>query len=58
MESNLTPFSSQDSTTNSQSTRSETNSAWEHVSEERYANGRKTLICLYCKMIAKGGGIH
>ena len=49
MESNLTPFSSQDSTTNSQSTRSETNPAWEHVSEERYANGRKVITCFYCK---------
>ena len=58
MESNLTPSSGQDSTTNSQSIRSKTNPAWEHVSEERYANGRKTLICLYCKKITKGGGIH
>ncbi|KAL6318407.1 hypothetical protein AAG906_041170 [Vitis piasezkii] len=54
MESNLTPSSGQDSTTNSQTTRSKTDPAWEHVSKERYANGRKTLICLYCKKIAKG----
>ena len=58
MESNLTPSFGQDSTTNSQSTRSKINPAWEHVSEERYANGRKALICLYCKKITKGGGIH
>ena len=58
MESNLTPSFGQDSTTNSQSTRSKTDPAWEHVFEERYENGRKTLICLYCKKIAKGGGIH
>ena len=58
MESNLTPSSGQDSTTNSQSTRSKIDLAWEHVSEERYTNGRKALICLYCKKIAKGGGIH
>ena len=58
MESNLTSSSDQDSTTNSQTTRSKTNPAWEHVSEERYANGKKVLICLYCKKIAKGGGIH
>ncbi|RVW45035.1 hypothetical protein CK203_067440 [Vitis vinifera] len=58
MESNLTPSSGQDSTTNSQSTRSKIDPAWEHVSEERYANGRKALICLYCKKITKGGGIH
>ncbi|RVW15607.1 hypothetical protein CK203_077679 [Vitis vinifera] len=58
MESNLTPFSSQDSTTNLQSTRSKTDPTWEHVSEERYTNGRKALICLYCKKITKGGGIH
>nr|CAN66693.1 hypothetical protein VITISV_032487 [Vitis vinifera] len=58
MESNLTPSSGQDSTTNSQSTRSKIDPAWEHVSEERYENGRKTLICLYCKKITKGGGIH
>ncbi|XP_010659190.2 uncharacterized protein LOC100241297 [Vitis vinifera] len=58
MESNLTPSSGQYSTTNSQSTRSKTDPAWEHVSEERYANGRKALICLYCIKITKGGGIH
>ena len=58
MASNLTPSSGQDSTTNSQSTRSKTDSVWKHVSKERYANGRKALICLYCKKIAKGGGIH
>ena len=33
MESNLTPSSGQDSTTNSQSTRSKTDPTWEHVSE-------------------------
>ena len=58
MESNLTPSFGQDSTTNSQSTRSKTDPAWEYVSKERYANGRKVLICLYCKKIAKGRGIH
>ena len=58
MKSNLTPSSGQDSTTNSQTTKSKIDPAWEHVSEERYANGRKTLIWLYCKKIAKGGGIH
>ena len=58
MESNLTPSSGQDSTTNSQITRSKTNPTQEHIFEERCANGRKTLICLYCKKIAKGGGIH
>ena len=58
MESNLTPSSDQDSTTNSQTTRSNIDPAWEHVSKERYTNGRKTLICLYCKKIVKGGGIH
>ncbi|KAL6334947.1 hypothetical protein AAG906_023752 [Vitis piasezkii] len=58
MESNLTPFSGQYLTTNSQSTRSKIDLAWEHVSKERYANGRKVLICLYCKKIAKGGVIH
>ncbi|RVW45388.1 hypothetical protein CK203_107368 [Vitis vinifera] len=58
MESNLTPFSGQDSTTNSQSTRSKTNPVWEHVSEERYANGRKVITCLYCKKITKDRGIH
>ncbi|KAL6335902.1 hypothetical protein AAG906_003527 [Vitis piasezkii] len=55
MESNLTPSSGQDSTTDFQSTRSKIDLAWKHVSEERYANGRKTLICLYCKKITKGG---
>ena len=58
MESNLTPSSGQDSTTTSQTTRSKTDPTWEHVFEERYTNERKVLICLYCKKIAKGGGIH
>ena len=58
MESNLTPSFGQDLTTNSQSTRSKTDPTWEHVSEERYANGRKALICLYCKKIAKCENIH
>ena len=58
MESNLTPASGQYSTTNSQSTKSKIDLAWEHVSEERYANGRKVLICLYYKKIAKCEGIH
>ena len=58
MESNFTPSSGQDSTTTSQTTRSKTDPTWEHVSEERYTNERKVLICLYCKKIAKGGGIH
>eukprot|EP00261_Vitis_vinifera_P020257 XP_010651036.1 PREDICTED: uncharacterized protein LOC104879551 [Vitis vinifera] len=58
MASNLTPSSGQDSTTHSQSSRSKTDPAWEHVSEERYGNGRRALICLYCKKITKGGGIH
>ena len=58
MESNLTPASGQYSTTNLQSTRSKIDLAWEDVSEERYTNGRKALIFLYCKKIAKGGGIH
>ena len=30
----------------------------EHVYEKRYTNGRKTLFYLYCKNVAKGGGIH
>ena len=58
MESNLTSSFGQDSTTNSQTTRNKINPAWEHVYEERYTNGMKTLICLYCKNVAKGGGIH
>ncbi|RVW33935.1 hypothetical protein CK203_082981 [Vitis vinifera] len=58
MASNLTPSSGQDSTTHSQSSRSKTDPAWEHVSEERYGNGRRALICLYCKKVTKGGGIH
>ena len=58
MESNLTPSSSQNSNTNSQTSRDNTNPTWEHVSKEKYTNGRKALICLYCKKVAKGGGIH
>ena len=58
MESNLTPTSSQDSTSNSNSIRSKTDPTWEHVSEEICSNGRKALICLYCKKVTKGGRIH
>ena len=54
MESNLTPTSGQDSTSNSHSIRSKTNPTWVHVSEEICSNGRKAHICMYCK----GGGIH
>ena len=58
MESNLTPTSGQDSTSNSNSIRSKTDPTWEHVSEEICSNGRKALICMYCKKVTKGGGIH
>ena len=58
MESNLTPSSSQNSNTNSQTSRDNTNPTWEHVSKEKYTNGRKALICLYCKKVAKCGGIY
>ena len=58
MKSNFTPFSGQDSTANSQTTKNNIDHAWEHVYEERYTNGRKTLVCLYCKKVAKGGDIH
>ena len=59
MKSNFTPSSSsQDSTTNSQSGRIKTDPAWEHVFEETYANGRKALMCLYCKKVAKCGRIY
>ena len=58
MESNLTPTSGQDSASNSNSIRSKTDRTWEHVSEEICLNGRKALICLYCKKVTKGRGIH
>ena len=58
MESNLTSSSGQDSTANSQTTRSKTDPTWEHVSKERYANGKKTLICLYYKKVVKGRSTH
>ena len=58
MESNLTPTSGQDSTSNSNFIRSKTDPTWEHVSEEICSNGRKALICMYCKKFTKGGGIH
>ena len=58
MESTGIPTFAQDSTTNSQSIRSKTNPTWEHVSEEMYSNGRKSLTCLYCKKVTKGRGIH
>ena len=59
MESNLTPSSGQDSTTNSQTTRSKTDFAWKHVSEERYASGKKILVvCIVKSYKMKGGDIH
>ena len=58
MESNLTSSSGQDSIANSQTSRGKTNPTCEHVFEEKYVNGRKALVCLYCKIVAKGGGIH
>ena len=32
--------------------------AWERVYEEICTNGREALMCLHCKKVAKGGGIH
>ena len=58
MESTGTPTSAQDSTSNSQSIRSKTDPAWEHVYEEMCSNGRKALTSLHCKKVTKGGGIH
>ena len=58
MESNLTLSFGQYLTANSQKTKSKTDFVWEHVYEERYTNGRKTLVCLYCKKVAKGERIH
>ena len=58
MESNLTPTSGQDSTSNSNSIRSKTDPTWEHVFEEICSNGRKSLICMYYKKVTKGGEIH
>ena len=58
MESNLTLSFGQYLTANSQKTRSKIDFVWEHVYEERYINGRKTLVCLYCKKVVKGGHIH
>ena len=47
MELNLTPSSGQDSTTNSQSTRSKTYPTWEHVSEERMQmEGKLLFVCI------------
>ena len=54
----MTPTSGQDSSSNSYSIRSKNNPTWEHVSEEMCSNGRKALICMYCKYLIKGGGIH
>ena len=51
MESNLTLSFGQYLTANSQKTKSKTDFVWEHVYEERYTNGRKTLVCLYCKKL-------
>ena len=54
----MTSSPGQDSTANSQTSRDKINPEWEHVSKDRYANGRKALICLYYKKVAKDGGIH
>ena len=58
MVSIVTPTFAQDSSSISQSIRSKTNPTWEHVYEEMCSNGRKALICLYCKKVIKFGGIH
>ncbi|KAL6953562.1 hypothetical protein U1Q18_044511, partial [Sarracenia purpurea var. burkii] len=31
--------------------------AWEHVTEDRTTDGKKTFTCLYCGKTIKGGGI-
>ena len=58
MESTMTPTYAQDSTSKSQSIRSKIDPIREHVYEEMCSNGRKALICLYCKKVSNGGGIH
>ena len=54
MESNFTPSSGQDSTTNSQSSRSKIDLTWEHVMKKYMQMEGK----FWCVCIAKGGGIH
>ena len=58
MESNLIPSSGQDSIVNSQTIRSKIDPTWKHVCEEICTNGRKTLVCVYCKKVGKDGVIH
>ncbi|XP_057502957.1 uncharacterized protein LOC130786623 [Actinidia eriantha] len=51
--------SGQNSTSNSTpSTRGKTDPAWEHVTEGRAHDGKKTFTCLYCGKTIKGGGIN
>ena len=55
MESNLTPSSGQDSTTNSQTIRSKIDPTWEHVSEERMQMEGKLLFVYIVKRLQKVG---
>ena len=51
--------SGQNSTSNSTpSTRGKTDPAWEHVTEGRAHDGKKTFTCLYYQKTIKGGGIN
>ena len=55
MESNLITFSSQDSISNSQTTRSKIDLAWEHVSEEIIQMEGKLLFVYIVKRLQKVG---
>ncbi|GFY88829.1 hypothetical protein Acr_06g0007690 [Actinidia rufa] len=50
--------SSGQNSTSTPSTRGKTDPAWEHVTEGRAHDGKKTFTCLYCGKITKGGGIN
>ncbi|GFZ21698.1 hAT dimerization domain-containing protein [Actinidia rufa] len=50
--------SSGQNSTSTPFTSGKTDPAWEHVTEGRAHDGKKTFTCLYCGKITKGGGIN
>ncbi|XP_071917038.1 uncharacterized protein [Coffea arabica] len=51
-------FNSEESASQPQGHRQKTDIAWGYVSEDRNAQGRKTMTCTYCFKVFHGGGIH
>ena len=46
------------SAVSAQSVRQKTDPAWVHVTEAKFNDGKRLLICNFCEKVIKGGGIH